>query len=872
VTEPPTKQRKTLAERAGETGRQPSNSKSISGIVKASGTGFRNASSSSSVISRNTRNISGASSNSSMASSIRPPLPTTNYRSQTGTAQYRFGGPISMMTPQSTGIYDEDPFEAQRSISGNRMRKPPEFVLHPNQQRRNENQTDNIYPWSSSSVMTLTHTRQSKIWKRNPCRDLSISSSMQRLSLRGEILSKTRSEEYSSSTLPCESQSYIPKPVHPTPRAIALPPSCPVKRMRQSLSPSKRENAHYLTKSSSNLFAAWDTVGRLEDMESMYSTLKQDVSAASTANCTLRDEVSAKQNKSTSIYEIRSGLQPLLASLSDCSPKSMKLTHGLVSAVNELEAIKAQLFAENTKIRTDLEDMRTTLGESKFALADAIRTHTLDVDDLKRKNRINLEDMRDENRRESERARRDAQEELDRLLRLHREELAELEKRLQREIEEEKCRKLREVQDLLSQWELQKRNDELSAGTIEREVQGMKTELGQAKAELEQEQSLNKSMREKVTKASTTIATLEASMQAMKAKITFLESDSQAQSQSFADLNQRLQEAITSASEANAKLRTEESLRRKLHNQVQELKGNIRVFCRVRPALETDAEQAAEITFPNDNEENKELVVTGPEQKSAMGTVTASKNGFSFDRVFGPSSQNAEIFDEISQLVQSALDGYNVCIFCYGQTGSGKTHTMSSDDGMIPRAVHQIYDTAKSLGEKGWTYTMEGSFVEVYNETLNDLLGKAEELDKKKLEIRHDTQKGKTTIAGVTTIPLKSPSTVTSLLKQANANRRVAATKANGRSSRSHSVFILKLAGENSITGERSEGTLNLVDLAGSERIAHSGVADERLKETQNINRSLSCLGDVISALGQGKDGGHIPYRNSKVCQEVRLE
>jgi len=544
----------------------------------------------------------------------------------------------------------------------------------------------------------------------------------------------------------------------------------------------------------------------------------------------------------------------------------MKLTHGLVSAVNELEATKAHLYAENVKIRTDVEAMKTTLDESKFALTDATRAHGLDIDDMKRKNRNDLEDMRDENRRESERLRRDAQEEVDRLLKVHREELAELEKRLRTEIEEEKGRRLREVQELSGQWESQKREDELSAGTIEREVQGMKAELGQTKAEIEQERSLSKSMREKLVEASTTVATLEASMQAMKAKITFLESDSQAQSQSFADLNQRMQEAIVAASEANAKLRTEESLRRKLHNQVQELKGNIRVFCRVRPVLENEAEQAADIAFPNENEENKELVVTGPEQKSAMGTVTASKNGFSFDRVFAPTSQNAEIFDEISQLVQSALDGYNVCIFCYGQTGSGKTHTMSSDDGMIPRAVHQIYDTAKSLGEKGWTYTMEGSFVEVYNENLNDLLGKAEELDKKKLDIRHDAQKGKTTIAGVTTIPLESPSTVTSLLKQANANRRVAATKANGRSSRSHSVFILKLAGENSITGERSEGTLNLVDLAGSERIAHSGVTDDRLKETQNINRSLSCLGDVISALGQGKDCGHIHYRNSKVC------
>jgi kinesin family member C1 len=259
------------------------------------------------------------------------------------------------------------------------------------------------------------------------------------------------------------------------------------------------------------------------------------------------------------------------------------------------------------------------------------------------------------------------------------------------------------------------------------------------------------------------------------------------------------------------------------------------------------------------------VVIQGPEQRSALGNVTTAINPFSFDRVFGPQSQNAEVFEEISQLVQSALDGYNVCIFCYGQTGSGKTFTMSAADGMIPRAVQQIYAEATRLEEKGWKYKMEGSFVEVYNENLNDLLGKSEDLDKKKLEIRHDTAKKQTIITDVTAVLLDGPERVHEMLKRATNNRSVAATKANERSSRSHSVFILKLLGVNSITGERSEGTLNLVDLAGSERLAHSQATGERLKETQSINKSLTCLGDVINALGNAKEGSHIPYRNSKV-------
>ena len=259
------------------------------------------------------------------------------------------------------------------------------------------------------------------------------------------------------------------------------------------------------------------------------------------------------------------------------------------------------------------------------------------------------------------------------------------------------------------------------------------------------------------------------------------------------------------------------------------------------------------------------MEVLGQPEKSSLGKVTTKTNSFAFDRIFSPKSLNADVFGEISQLVQSALDGYNICIFCYGQTGSGKTFTMSSADGMIPLAVHQIYDTAKSLEEKGWKYSMEGSFVEVYNENLNDLLGKPDELDKKKHEIRHDMQKCKTTITDVTVVDLDSPDKVETILRRATANRSVAATNANERSSRSHSVFILKLNGENNVTGEKSEGTLNLVDLAGSERLSHSGATGERLKETQSINKSLSCLGDVIGALGQGKEGGHVPYRNSKV-------
>ncbi|KAF2751110.1 carboxy-terminal kinesin 2 [Sporormia fimetaria CBS 119925] len=544
-------------------------------------------------------------------------------------------------------------------------------------------------------------------------------------------------------------------------------------------------------------------------------------------------------------------------------------------AVAELESIRSQLSALNDELKADLKDAKSFMANANQELEMARRNHGFELEDMRRKHRSELDDseerrrkevdrMRRENDETAEKVRKDFEAQIDKLLKMHTEELEEVQKKFKNEIEEERSKRTREALDLQTEFKLKLQSVGLEADTKDREVNSVKAELTDVKAELAREKTLKNGLQAQLTESTTLNLTLEASNKAMKEKINFLESDGQAQAQAFNDLHRRMQEAIEAAELANEKLRQEETLRRKLHNQVQELKGNIRVMCRVRPAHEDETEPA-KIGFPDSDADSKEVAIQGPQTKSAMGNVTTSTYSYSFDRVFGPKAQNGEVFEEISQLVQSALDGYNVCIFCYGQTGSGKTHTMSSDDGMIPRATAQIYAEATRLEEKGWKYKMEGNFVEVYNETYNDLLGRSEDLDKKKLEVRHDPTKKQTTLENAVSVPLDSPSRVEEMLKTASKNRSVAATKANMRSSRSHSVFILKLVGENSVTGERSEGTLNLVDLAGSERLDHSKAEGARLKETQNINKSLSCLGDVINALGSAKEGAHIPYRNSKL-------
>lgn len=545
------------------------------------------------------------------------------------------------------------------------------------------------------------------------------------------------------------------------------------------------------------------------------------------------------------------------------------------SAVNELEAIRARLESVNKDLETDLKDAKSCMKTMEMEVEMTKRNIAFETDDIRRKHRNEIEDLENKHEKAThrwqsekeaaeEKVRKNFEAQIDKLLKEHREQLDELNAKLSKETEAERSRQLQKEQELEAEYGSKLRAAGLEADTKQRELQLVQGDLTNVKSELDRERALKMALQGQLTEATTKNLTLESSNTAMKEKINFLESDSQAQSSAYNDLHRRMQEAIEAAEQAHEKLRQEETLRRKLFNQVQELKGNIRVMCRVRPAHASESDPA-KISFPDRDTDSKEVAIQGPEKTSATGKDITAAYQYSFDRVFGPNSQNLEVFDEISQLVQSALDGYNVCIFCYGQTGSGKTYTMSSPDGMIPLASQQIYAEAKRLEEKGWRYKIEGSFIEVYNETYNDLLGRSEDLDKKKVEVRHDPVKKQTNLENTVSMELDGPDRVTELLKTADKNRTVAATKANMRSSRSHSVFILKLVGTNEITGERSEGTLNLVDLAGSERLEHSKVEGARLKETQNINKSLSCLGDVINALGSAKEGAHIPYRNSKV-------
>ena len=399
-------------------------------------------------------------------------------------------------------------------------------------------------------------------------------------------------------------------------------------------------------------------------------------------------------------------------------------------------------------------------------------------------------------------------------------------KKCEEEFEETIKKKMREIEDLqYSKSSLERKNtaleDELTAKQTE--ISGLRNTVAEMSA------------------LSTQLKTTQIQLESARNTISELQKLSSDQA-----------EEINTYQE---KQRAYETERRQLHNAIQELKGNIRVFCRIRPLLGAEVEKYGQISHIA-LEGDKSLEITKPLSISPATGTKVEKFNFEFDHVFGHQTTQEDVFDEVSQLIQSAIDGYNVCIFAYGQTGSGKTFTMEGDEtgehvGIIPKTIHKIFNETRSLVEKGWKYTMDASFLEIYNEEIRDLLAteKGLKYDIKKV----DTKSTEIYVTNLKIEDVTNGENINALLKRAKKNRAVAATNCNERSSRSHSVFMLKITGRNSITSESCTGTLNLVDLAGSERLKDSGSTGQRLEETKSINSSLSNLSKVIMALANNK-------------------
>ncbi|XP_038904817.1 kinesin-like protein KIN-14P isoform X3 [Benincasa hispida] len=303
---------------------------------------------------------------------------------------------------------------------------------------------------------------------------------------------------------------------------------------------------------------------------------------------------------------------------------------------------------------------------------------------------------------------------------------------------------------------------------------------------------------------------------------------------------------------------------RKLFNEIQDLKGNIRVYCRIRPFLTGQKDKQMTIEYIG---ENGEVVIANPTKPGKEGHKL-----FKFNKVYSPASTQGEVFTDIQPLIRSVLDGYNVCIFAYGQTGSGKTYTMTGPNGATKenwgvnyRALNDLFEISQTRSG-AISYEVGTQMVEIYNEQVRDLL--SSNASQKKLGILTHSQPFGLAVPDATLLPVNSTSDVIELMDIGLKNRAVGATAMNERSSRSHSIVTIHVRGTDLKGGSSLHGNLHLVDLAGSERVDRSEVTGDRLKEAQHINKSLSALGDVIFALAQ--KSSHVPYRNSKLTQVLQ--
>ena len=296
------------------------------------------------------------------------------------------------------------------------------------------------------------------------------------------------------------------------------------------------------------------------------------------------------------------------------------------------------------------------------------------------------------------------------------------------------------------------------------------------------------------------------------------------------------------------------------------------MLVRVRPANEKER-FANRFCVDVDDEKRAVLLANRAENKTAH---------FVYDQVTGRDGTQAGIFESVGKpMCESVLQGYNCCVFAYGQTGAGKTFTMMGDGadsedahsrGLIQRVFDHLFTRIAELqeGESKIDVTCTCSYLEIYNEQVTDLLSQGQGSGSPPI-IRDDPKTRSIVIEGAVKTPVKSSADTLQALTLGQQNRKVAATNMNKESSRSHCVFTLYLQSScvsDGVTSRRFS-RFNLIDLAGSERQKQTQATGDRLKEANNINRSLSALGNVIMSLAN--NNGHVPYRDSKLTFMLKV-
>ncbi len=250
---------------------------------------------------------------------------------------------------------------------------------------------------------------------------------------------------------------------------------------------------------------------------------------------------------------------------------------------------------------------------------------------------------------------------------------------------------------------------------------------------------------------------------------------------------------------------------------------------------------------------------------------------YAFDRVFDSTASQTDVFAETCKpLLDGILNGYNASVFAYGATGCGKTHTISGtpqDPGLIFLTMKELYNRIQDARDDSDVH-IRLSYLEIYNETIRDLLSAEPTPPGSGLALREDAN-NRISVVGITELVPESPESVLEYIQEGNLRRTMSPTEANAVSSRSHAVLQINVTQKPrtaSMTEQTTSASLNIIDLAGSERASATRNNGARMKEGANINKSLLALGNCINALCQS--GGvrkHVPYRNSKLTRLLKF-
>lgn len=283
---------------------------------------------------------------------------------------------------------------------------------------------------------------------------------------------------------------------------------------------------------------------------------------------------------------------------------------------------------------------------------------------------------------------------------------------------------------------------------------------------------------------------------------------------------------------------------------------NIRVVVRFRPINKREAEEETHVKVDLKYVEHTRVEI------SATGML---QQKFNFDHVFQPNTEQENFYNITAKpIIKEVLSGFNGTIFAYGQTGAGKSFSIMGDPtsetnkGVIPRCSHDVFQAIEE-GDEGTEYKIKVSYLEIYNEQIQDLF----DTTKRNLRVHESPQRG-IYVEDLTEMYVGSPDDIYELLEMGTNNRVVSYTAMNAVSSRSHSVFTILVEQKNT-EGSTKMGKFNIVDLAGSEKVGKTGAKGQTLEEAKMINKSLSALGNCINALVEKKP--HIPFRNSKLTR-----